>query len=161
MALVEPVFAERQRVIELQSNHRRVRFPERAPVMGATAILNPRDPDRLIWFEKLAWIASMRPGGEKRPPRFYPKVNSRSDELLGYVEAGRNRWTALRKVAALTIVRSNILGVEEFCRRFDVSPGELESWALAFDANGAAGLLITKKSAVRRSFARRAVGSLQ
>lgn len=76
-------------------------------------------------------------------------AESLRDDLLAYIEAGRNRWTPLRKIAALTVVRSRFLPAEDLCQRFEISRGELESWARAFDAGGAEGLLVTRRSALR------------
>lgn len=64
--------------------------------------------------------------------------------LLDYISPTSNRWTAQRKVAALTLVRSHLLGADEFCQVYGVSRGELAGWARSFDEHGIEGLMATK-----------------
>lgn len=92
-------------------------------------------------------------GGYSRRER--SDAESLRDDLLAYIEAGRNRWTPLRKIAALTVVRSRFLPAEDLCERFDISSGELDSWARAFDTGGAEGLLVTRRAALRSAPRRR------
>ncbi len=71
--------------------------------------------------------------------------------LLDYIGARSNRWTAQRKVAALTLVRAKLLAPGEFCRLYDVGEAELAAWGRDFDERGIEGLMATRIRASRRA----------
>jgi Protein of unknown function (DUF1153) len=71
--------------------------------------------------------------------------------LLGYISPASNRWTAQRKVAALTLVRTRLLAEEELCRTYGVGQGELAAWGRNFDERGIEGLMATKLKPRRRT----------
>lgn len=74
--------------------------------------------------------------------------------LLGYISPASNRWTAQRKVAALTLVRTRLLAPEELCRMYGVGQGELAAWGRNFDERGIEGLMATKSKPRRRTTSR-------
>jgi hypothetical protein len=71
--------------------------------------------------------------------------------LLGYINPASNRWTAQRKVAALTLVRTRLVAAEELCRTYGVGQGELAAWGRNFDERGIEGLMATKLQPRRRT----------
>lgn len=70
--------------------------------------------------------------------------------LMGYISPASKRWTAQRKVAALTLVRAHLLAAEDLCRTYGVGHGELAAWGRDFDECGIEGLMATKLKLRRR-----------
>lgn len=54
------------------------------------------------------------------------------------------RWVASRKAAVVAAVRQGVLTAEEACRRYGLSPEELESWRAALDEHGVGALRTTR-----------------
>jgi len=59
------------------------------------------------------------------------------------------RWTAQRKAAVLTAVRSGAVTVEETCLRYGISGEELLAWLEEFETHGLPGLRITRTQQYR------------
>jgi Protein of unknown function (DUF1153) len=57
---------------------------------------------------------------------------------------GTKRWVARRKAAVVAAVRSGAIGLEEACRRFELSEEEFHSWERVIESHGVAGLRITR-----------------
>ena len=57
---------------------------------------------------------------------------------------GVKRWVIRRKAAVVAAVRSGAIGLEEACRRFELSEEEFNAWERGFDRHGVAGLRITR-----------------
>jgi transposase-like protein len=66
------------------------------------------------------------------------------------------RWTARRKAAVLTAVRSGAISVEEACRRYEISGEEFLAWLQAFETHGLPGLRTTRVQQYRRRRSSRA-----
>jgi len=54
------------------------------------------------------------------------------------------RWVARRKAAVVTAVRSGAIGLEEACRRYELSEEEFLVWERGIANHGVAGLRITR-----------------
>jgi hypothetical protein len=54
------------------------------------------------------------------------------------------RWVARRKAAVVTAVRSGAIGLEEACRRYELSEEEFHAWERGIEAYGVAGLRVTR-----------------
>src|SRR5437868_12188673 len=54
------------------------------------------------------------------------------------------RWVPRRKAAVVDAVRSGVIGLEEACRRYQLSEGEFLSWEREIATHGLAGLRITR-----------------
>jgi hypothetical protein len=61
------------------------------------------------------------------------------------------RWSCRRKAAVVVAVRAGVLGRQEACERYLLSPEELAGWETAFDQNGIAGLRVTRLQIYRGS----------
>ena len=57
---------------------------------------------------------------------------------------GIKRWVARRKAAVVAAVRSGAMGLEEACRRFELSEEEFLAWERGIKSHGVAGLRITR-----------------
>jgi hypothetical protein len=57
---------------------------------------------------------------------------------------GTKRWVARRKAAVVAAVRSGAIGLEEACRRFELSEEEFHAWEQGIENHGVAGLRITR-----------------
>lgn len=57
---------------------------------------------------------------------------------------GVKRWVISRKAAVVAAVRSGAIGLEEACRRFELSEEEFHAWERGFDRHGVPGLRITR-----------------
>jgi hypothetical protein len=69
-------------------------------------------------------------------------VPSRSSPTLPLPPTGPIRWSAWRKVAVISAIRSGNITFSEACERYDLSEEELSSWQTAFDQGGIARLLL-------------------
>ncbi len=76
-----------------------------------------------------------------------------SSELPG---PGPQRWMAGKKAMVLTAIQKGALSLEEACRRYVLTPEELQTWHRAFATDGVAGLRVSRM-AERRATARRKV----
>lgn len=54
------------------------------------------------------------------------------------------RWVARRKAAVVAAVRSGIIGLEEACRRYELSQEEFLAWERGIEMHGVAGLRATR-----------------
>ena len=57
---------------------------------------------------------------------------------------GTKRWIARRKAAVVAAVRSGAIGLEEACRRYELSEEEFFAWERGIETHGVAGLRITR-----------------
>ena len=57
---------------------------------------------------------------------------------------GTKRWIARRKAAVVAAVRSGAIGLEEACRRYELSEEEFLAWERGIETHGVAGLRITR-----------------
>lgn len=57
---------------------------------------------------------------------------------------GTKRWIARRKAAVVAAVRSGAIGLEEACRRYELSEEEFLAWERGIESHGVAGLRITR-----------------
>ena len=71
--------------------------------------------------------------------------------LAGLPPAETRRWSCRRKAAIVVAVRAGVLGREEACERYLLSPEELSGWETALDQNGIPGLRVTRLQIYRRS----------
>ena len=53
------------------------------------------------------------------------------------------RWVARRKAAVVTAVRSGAIGLDEACRRYELSKEEFLAWERGIENHGVPGLRIT------------------
>ena len=58
--------------------------------------------------------------------------------------AETKRWSCRRKAAVVVAVRAGVLGRQEACDRYLLSPEELAGWETALDQNGIPGLRVTR-----------------
>ena len=58
--------------------------------------------------------------------------------------ADTKRWSARRKAAVVTAVRSGAVSLEEACRRYHLSEEEFLAWERGIEIHGIAGLRITR-----------------
>jgi hypothetical protein len=58
--------------------------------------------------------------------------------------AGTKRWVARRKAAVVEAVRSGAIGIEEACRRYELSEEEFLTWERGIETHGVPGLRITR-----------------
>ena len=61
------------------------------------------------------------------------------------------RWTALRKAAAVAAVSSEMITIDEVCRRYALSAEEFLSWRNTIQRHGVRGLQTTKLQNYRYS----------
>lgn len=61
------------------------------------------------------------------------------------------RWVARRKAQIVAAVRSGVLGQEDACRRYNISPEEFASWERALDRHGPRALRVTKLQEFRQA----------
>ena len=54
------------------------------------------------------------------------------------------RWVARRKAAVVNAVHSGAIGLEEACRRYELSAEEFRGWERGIEAHGVAGLRVTR-----------------
>jgi hypothetical protein len=54
------------------------------------------------------------------------------------------RWVARRKAAVVTAVCSGAIGLEEACRRYELSEEEFHAWERRIAAHGVPGLRVTR-----------------
>jgi Protein of unknown function (DUF1153) len=54
------------------------------------------------------------------------------------------RWVARRKAAVVSAVRSGAIGLEEACRRYELSEEEFHTWERGIENHGVPGLRITR-----------------
>ena len=57
---------------------------------------------------------------------------------------GTKRWIARRKAAVVAAVRSGAIGLEEACRRYELSEEEFLAWERGIESHGIPGLRITR-----------------
>jgi len=57
---------------------------------------------------------------------------------------GTNRWVARRKAAVVAAVRSGAIGLEEACRRYELSEEEFHAWERRIESHGIPGLRSTR-----------------
>ncbi len=58
--------------------------------------------------------------------------------------SGTKRWIARRKAAVVAAVRTGAIGLEEACRRYELSEEEFLAWERGIETHGVAGLRITR-----------------
>jgi hypothetical protein len=74
------------------------------------------------------------------------------ERLLSALPAAETqRWSCRRKAAVVAAVRAGVLGRQEACERYVLSPEELAAWETALDQNGVPGLRVTRLQIYRRS----------
>ena len=54
------------------------------------------------------------------------------------------RWVTRRKAMIVNAVLAGVIGLEEVCRRYDLSVEELLAWQRAIDTHGVPGLRVTR-----------------
>jgi hypothetical protein len=59
-------------------------------------------------------------------------------------------WVARRKAAVVSAVRSGAIGLEEACRRYQLSEEEFLAWERGIEHHGVAGLRVTRLQIYRR-----------
>ena len=57
---------------------------------------------------------------------------------------GTKRWVARRKAAVVAAARNGASGLDEACRRFELSEEEFYAWERGIESHGVAGLRITR-----------------
>ena len=57
---------------------------------------------------------------------------------------GIRRWVARRKAAVVAAVHSGAIGLDEACRRFELSEEEFHAWERGIESHGVAGLRVTR-----------------
>jgi transposase-like protein len=57
---------------------------------------------------------------------------------------GTKRWVARRKAAVVAAVRSGAIGLEEACRRYELSEEEFRAWVRGIETHGVPGLRTTR-----------------
>jgi hypothetical protein len=80
-------------------------------------------------------------------------ITARNKERLlsALPPAETQRWSCRRKAAVVVAVRAGVLGRQEACERYLLSPEELASWETALDQNGIPGLRVTRLQIYRGS----------
>ena len=71
--------------------------------------------------------------------------------LSGLPPAETRRWSCRRKAAVVVAIRAGVLGRQEACDRYLLSPEELAGWEIALDENGIPGLRVTRLQIYRGS----------
>ena len=75
--------------------------------------------------------------------------------LAGLPPAETKRWSSRRKAAVVVAIRAGVLGRQEACDRYLLSPEELAGWEIALDENGIPGLRVTRMQIYRGSTLRK------
>jgi DNA-binding winged helix-turn-helix (wHTH) protein len=75
-----------------------------------------------------------------------PRIKTAGDELPS---PDTKRWTPRRKVSVVTAVLRGVIGLEEVCRRCDLSVEEFLSWHNAIERHDVQGLHTTKRQKYR------------
>jgi hypothetical protein len=75
-----------------------------------------------------------------------PRIKTAGDELP---PPDTGRWTARRKASVVAAVLRGVIGLEEVCRRYDLSVEEFLSWHNAIERHGVQGLHTTKRQKFR------------
>lgn len=67
-----------------------------------------------------------------------------SSSAVGLPPPDIKRWVPRRKAEVVKAVRSGVIGLEEACRRYQLSEGEFLSWEREIATHGLAGLRVTR-----------------
>ena len=67
------------------------------------------------------------------------------------------RWVVRRKAAVVAAVRTDVITLEEACRRYQLSKEEFLAWQRAFEVHGLPGLRSTRIQSYRDLHSRRPV----
>lgn len=59
------------------------------------------------------------------------------------------RWSPQRKASVVQAVRSGLIGLDEACRRYQLSPEEFLEWQQALNVHGVGGLSVTRSKYYR------------
>jgi hypothetical protein len=59
------------------------------------------------------------------------------------------RWSPQRKASVVQAVRSGLIGLDEACRRYQLSPEEFLEWQQALKVHGVGGLSVTRSKYYR------------
>ena len=78
-------------------------------------------------------------------------MRSKERLLASLPPAETKRWSCRRKAAIVVAVRAGVLGRQEACERYLLSPEELAAWETALDENGIPGLRVTRLQIYRNS----------
>src|SRR5580700_1648816 len=70
------------------------------------------------------------------------------------------RWVVRRKAALIEAVRTNLITLEEACRRYELSPEEFANWVATISKHGVPGLRATRFQIYRDSPVSRRTGIL-
>ncbi len=54
------------------------------------------------------------------------------------------RWVARRKAVVVEAVRAGFIGLDEVCRRYNISAEEFHAWERAIERHGVPGLRVTR-----------------
>jgi Protein of unknown function (DUF1153) len=54
------------------------------------------------------------------------------------------RWSPQRKASVVEAVRSGLIGLDEACRRYQLSPEEFQEWQQALEVHGVGGLSLIR-----------------
>ena len=68
---------------------------------------------------------------------------------VGLPPSNTVRWSPQRKAAAVEAVRSGLIGLDEACRRYQLSAEEFLEWQQALKIYGIGGLSVTRSSYYR------------
>jgi hypothetical protein len=85
--------------------------------------------------------------GEMSPPLSSPRPAAMADPPAPSDDlppANVNRWTIRRKAAVVVAIADGRLTAEEACRRYQLTPEELQSWQQAYSEHGLPGLRLTR-----------------
>ena len=61
------------------------------------------------------------------------------------------RWSPQRKASVVEAVRSGLIGLDEACRRYQLSPEEFLEWQQALKVHGVGGLSVTRSKYYRHT----------
>lgn len=64
------------------------------------------------------------------------------------------RWVARRKAEVVAAVNGGLLGIDEACARYQISPEEFATWGRAVDRSGLQGLRVTRTQHYRDQYER-------
>ena len=55
------------------------------------------------------------------------------------------RWGPRKKLAIIEALRAGQITFSQICRRYEISPAELDEWLSAYQCRGFVGLIVTKR----------------
>ncbi len=70
---------------------------------------------------------------------------------VGLPPSNTVRWSPQRKAAVVQAVRSGLIGLDEACRRYQLSAEEFLEWQQALKVHGVGGLSVTRSKYYRHT----------